>query len=81
MRTVTDVVPNRFWTATEVNRGDPARLAASRSRRSTGTSTRRQKVDDLEAWRLILILDRAAPGRKAALNASGPGTAIVPGPP
>jgi SAM-dependent methyltransferase len=60
VRTVTDVVPNRFWTATEVTAA--VRLEGSFSVLASygdfdGTTT----VDDPRAWRMILILRREPP--------------------
>jgi SAM-dependent methyltransferase len=62
-RTVTDVVPNRFWTATEVTAA--IRLAGASPGGFTVAATygdfdATTKVDDPEAWRLILVLRRDA---------------------
>ena len=69
IRTVSDVVPNRFWTLTEftaaialANAGCScagAGPAASSWWRATATSTRRPALDAPTAWRMILILRRA----------------------
>jgi hypothetical protein len=57
LRTVTDMVPNRFWTATEVT--GAIRLAGGFTIAAThGDFDDTTKVDDPEAWRLILILRR-----------------------
>ena len=64
-RTVTDVVPNRFWTATELD-------AAIRLAGGFETVARYGDFDDdlaLDApgaWRLILVLRRAAPRGRGA---------------
>jgi len=58
-RTVTDVVPNRFWTATEINAA--VRLAGGfEVAASYGDFDQATAVDDPEAWRLILVLRRDA---------------------
>jgi len=57
LRTVTDVVPNRFWTATEITAA--IRLAGGFTvAGSYGDFDRSTPVDAPEAWRLILILRR-----------------------
>ncbi|HSZ40978.1 MAG TPA: class I SAM-dependent methyltransferase [Trebonia sp.] len=57
IRTASDVVPNRFWTATEMTAA--IRLAGGFTTMATygdfDTSTR---LDDKSAWRMILILRR-----------------------
>ena len=59
IRTVTDVVPNRFWTATEVTAA--IRLAGGFTIAATyGDFDAATKVDDPEAWRLIIVLHRDA---------------------
>jgi SAM-dependent methyltransferase len=59
IRTVTDVVPNRFWTATEVTAA--IRLAGGFAIAATyGDFDLATKVDDPEAWRLIMVLRRDA---------------------
>jgi len=63
IRTVTDVVPNRFWTATEVTAAIRLGGAASGGfaiAATYGDFDATTKVDDPEAWRLILVLRRAA---------------------
>lgn len=56
-RTVTDVVPNRFWTATEITAA--IRLAGGFTTAATyGDFDDSTPVDAPEAWRLILILRR-----------------------
>jgi hypothetical protein len=58
-RTVTDVVPNRFWTATEITAA--IRLAGGFTVVATyGDFDDTTPVDAPEAWRLILILRRDA---------------------
>ncbi len=58
-RTVTDVVPNRFWTATEVTAA--IRLAGRFTVAATyGDFDDATPVDAPDAWRLILILRRDA---------------------
>ncbi len=58
-RTVTDVVPNRFWTATEVTAA--IRLAGGFTVAATyGDFDDTTPVDAPDAWRLILILRRDA---------------------
>jgi SAM-dependent methyltransferase len=58
-RTVTDVVPNRFWTATEITAA--IRLAGGFTVAATyGDFDDTTPVDAPEAWRLILILRRDA---------------------
>jgi len=57
VRTVTDVVPNRFWTATEITAA--IRLAGGFTIAATyGDFDDTTKVDDPEAWRLIIVLRR-----------------------
>ena len=59
IRTVTDVVPNRFWTATEITAA--IRLAGGFTIAATyGDFNATTKVDDPEAWRLIIVLRRDA---------------------
>jgi SAM-dependent methyltransferase len=59
IRTVTDVVPNRFWTATEITAA--IRLAGSFTIVATyGDFDGATPVDAPEAWRLILVLRREA---------------------
>jgi SAM-dependent methyltransferase len=56
-RTVTDVVPNRFWTATEITAA--IRLAGGYTVvGSYGDFDSSTRVDDPDAWRLILVLRR-----------------------
>ena len=56
-RTVTDVVPNRFWTATEITAA--IKLAGGFTIAATyGDFDDSTKVDAPEAWRLMLILRR-----------------------
>jgi SAM-dependent methyltransferase len=56
-RTVTDVVPNRFWTATEITAA--IRLAGGFTVAATyGDFDDTTPVDAPDAWRLILILRR-----------------------
>lgn len=62
-RTVADVVPNRFWTATEITAAIRLGGASEGSGGFTIAATYGDfddttKVDDPEAWRLILILRR-----------------------
>jgi SAM-dependent methyltransferase len=58
VRTVTDVVPNRFWTATEVTAA--IRLAGSFTIAAAyGDFDLETKPEDPEAWRLILVLSAA----------------------
>ena len=59
IRTVDDVVPNRFWTATEINAA--IRLAGGFTvAASYGDFDLTTAVDAPEAWRLILVLRRDA---------------------
>jgi SAM-dependent methyltransferase len=57
VRTVTDVVPNRFWTATELTAaiGLAGGFAVAASYGDFGTDS---PVDAPEAWRMILVLAR-----------------------
>jgi SAM-dependent methyltransferase len=58
-RTVTDVVPNRFWTATEITAA--IRLAGGFTVAATyGDFDHTTPVDAPDAWRLILVLRRDA---------------------
>jgi len=58
-RTVTDVVPNRFWTATEIVAA--VRLAGGFTVAATyGDFDLTTAVDEPDAWRLILVLRREA---------------------
>jgi hypothetical protein len=58
-RTVTDMVPNRFWTATEITAA--IRLAGGFTVAATyGDFDAATPVDAPEAWRLILVLRRDA---------------------
>jgi hypothetical protein len=58
-RTVTDVVPNRFWTATELTAA--ISLAGGFSVAATyGDFDDTTPVDAPEAWRMILVLRRDA---------------------
>jgi SAM-dependent methyltransferase len=58
VRTVTDVVPNRFWTATELTAA--IRLAGGFSVvASYGDFGSDEPVDAADAWRMILVLRRA----------------------
>ncbi|MBV9382969.1 MAG: class I SAM-dependent methyltransferase [Streptosporangiaceae bacterium] len=60
VRTVTDVVPNRFWTATEITAA--VRLEGSFSvLASYGDFDDTTPVGDPRAWRMILILRRDRP--------------------
>jgi SAM-dependent methyltransferase len=69
VRTVTDVVPNRFWTMTEltaaIRLAGGFAVAASYGDFDAGTS-----VDAADAWRMILVLRREGPA---------PGPAREPG--
>jgi SAM-dependent methyltransferase len=57
VRTVADVVPNRFWTATEMTAG--IRLAGGFTIAATyGDFDASTALDDPSAWRMILILRR-----------------------
>jgi SAM-dependent methyltransferase len=57
VRTVTDVVPNRFWTATELTAA--IRLAGGFSvAASYGDFGTDEPVDTADAWRMILVLRR-----------------------
>jgi SAM-dependent methyltransferase len=57
VRTVTDVVPNRFWTATELTAA--IRLAGGLTvEASYGDFDADSPVDAAEAWRMILVLRR-----------------------
>jgi SAM-dependent methyltransferase len=57
VRTVSDVVPNRFWTATEMTAA--LRLATGFTlAASYGDFDDTTSLDDPEAWRMILILRR-----------------------
>ncbi len=57
VRTVTDVVPNRFWTATEMTAA--IRLAAGFTvAASYGDFETDSPVDAPDAWRMILVLGR-----------------------
>jgi hypothetical protein len=57
VRTVTDVVPNRFWTATEL--AAAVRLAGGFSVvASYGDFGADLPLDAAEAWRMILVLRR-----------------------
>ena len=57
VRTVTDVVPNRFWTATELTAA--IRLAGGLAVAARyGDFDRDSPVDAAEAWRMILVLRR-----------------------
>jgi hypothetical protein len=57
VRTVADVVPNRFWTATELTAA--IRLAGGfRVLASYGDFGEDLPVDAAEAWRMILVLGR-----------------------
>jgi SAM-dependent methyltransferase len=57
IRTVTDVVPNRFWTATEVTAA--IRLTGGFTIAATyGDFDGTTQVADPEAWRLIIVLRR-----------------------
>ena len=57
MRTVTDVVPNRFWTATELTAA--IRLAGGFTVvASYGDFDSDLPVDAADAWRMILVLRR-----------------------
>lgn len=59
VRTVTDVVPNRFWTATEITAA--IRLAGGFTIAATyGDFDAATKVTDPEAWRLIIVMRRDA---------------------
>jgi SAM-dependent methyltransferase len=56
-RTVTDVVPNRFWTATEITAA--IRLAGGFTIAATyGDFDQTTAIDAPDAWRLILVLRR-----------------------
>jgi hypothetical protein len=58
VRTVTDVVPNRFWTATEMVAA--VRLAGAFTiEASYGDFDADVPVDAAEAWRMILVLRRS----------------------
>jgi SAM-dependent methyltransferase len=58
-RTITDVVPNRFWTATEITAA--IRLAGGFTVVATyGDFDQTTPVDAPEAWRLILVFRREA---------------------
>jgi hypothetical protein len=58
-RTITDVVPNRFWTATEITAA--IRLAGGFTVAATyGDFDSSTPVDAPDAWRLILVLRRGA---------------------
>jgi hypothetical protein len=62
-RTVADVVPNRFWTATEITAAIRLGRASGGSGGFTIAATYGDfddstKVEDPEAWRLILVLRR-----------------------
>jgi len=58
VRTVTDVVPNRFWTATELTAA--IRLAGGFSVvASYGDFGSDEPVDAADAWRMILVLRRS----------------------
>jgi SAM-dependent methyltransferase len=62
VRTVTDVVPNRFWTATELNAA--IRLAGSFTVAARyGDFGGDVSLDDPGAWRMILVLRRSLTGR------------------
>ena len=57
MRTVTDVVPNRFWTATELTAA--VRLAGGFDVvASYGDFDSDLPLDAADAWRMILVLRR-----------------------
>jgi len=57
VRTVSDVVPNRFWTATELTAA--IRLAGGYSvAASYGDFDDSTMLDDPAAWRMILVLRR-----------------------
>ena len=57
VRTVTDVVPNRFWTATELTAA--IRLAGGFTvAASYGDFDGDLPVDAVDAWRMILVLCR-----------------------
>ena len=56
VRTVTDVVPNRFWTATELTAA--SRLAGFTVAASYGDFDTDLPVDAADAWRMILVLCR-----------------------
>jgi hypothetical protein len=57
VRTVTDVVPNRFWTATELTAA--IRLAGGFTvAASYGDFDGDVPVDAADAWRMILVLRR-----------------------
>jgi len=57
VRTVTDVVPNRFWTATELTAA--IRLAGGFDvAAGYGDFETDRPVDAPEAWRMILVLRR-----------------------
>jgi SAM-dependent methyltransferase len=61
VRTVTDVVPNRFWTVTEM--AAAIRLAGGFTvAASYGDFDADLPVDAPEAWRMILVLRREGPG-------------------
>ena len=56
-RTLTDVVPNRFWTGTEVSAA--ARLAAAWPRwPATGDFADGVSLSDRHAWRMIIVFRR-----------------------
>jgi SAM-dependent methyltransferase len=65
VRTVTDVVPNRFWTGTEMVAA--IRLAGGFTIvASYGDFDADVPVDAVEAWRMILVLRRSPAAREAA---------------
>ena len=57
VRTVTDIVPNRFWTATELTAA--IRLAGGFSVAACYGDFADEPVDDADAWRMILVLRRS----------------------
>ena len=64
VRTVTDVVPNRFWTATEL--AAAVRLAGGFTIvASYGDFDSDSSLDAADAWRMILVLRREIPVRHA----------------
>ena len=72
VRTVTDVVPNRFWTATELSAA--IRLAGGFTvAASYGDFDTDLPVDAPEAWRMILALRREEASGRGREEASGRG--------
>jgi SAM-dependent methyltransferase len=70
VRTVSDVVPNRFWTATEMVAA--IRLASGFTvAASYGDFDADVPVDAAEAWRMILVLRRSPTAREAAAREAG----------